>query len=1721
MKRNALPCLVLAAVMASSSVPSVYAEETVNDTVSAQGPEDAADTETPSDAPETDATGSDDNTNHAPSTPEGDGEQNQDHEKEDTTEVPSVETPEETPVVPPIEEGEGTTVPSDDVKDEEEKQEEAEEKEEVKEEETEEEKTVLSLTAVDSTSTISVRIHMDYPLTKETVEKQNIQMSVSNAYTREEVPAAISIAYLDETGNECGNDDLVAAIDIVASDLPAGTADSVYRIAVTGDGYRTYTYNELSLEEYAKIITIGTKESTFTLGDVNGDGSVNQEDQQLVEAALGTDNDAYDLNKDGTVNIVDISYVNRGMMVQGTGKAVAQNGAMVSRAIVQNIDVDKTDLSEVEIADDKNIADLFTETEAITFSKKDSGEISPETPLEIPIAFNEGVAMSEVQIATPANGGIEYFNLVLEVEEDGKVVTETIPYGKLTVAARSARDGENVLVVNLGSRKVVKKITIQVTKTEDNETAVIKQVAFVESTLAKAPEAEAAKPQNVTATAGTKSVSLSWDAMANVTGYKVYYGTTQNGMTQVQTTGNNRITISGLENLKKYYFVVVGTSGEWESATSAMVSATPFPDSRPVAPTTLQVTSMDSALRFSWAKSENAMGYLVYYREKGTDQWISSDVGDNNSLTVGNLTNGVTYEFCVEAYNQAGVSPRSELAEGAPKSQTINGPALPTENRISNELITVRSDSGAAGNVNWNETPNFNIKHVLDGNYSTFWQSGAYWKDQSFTFDFAEPQSMNYMIYVPRQGDLSYTTGMRDYSVTTYRKTADGKYEKIATINANITAKVTKDGTGYLVLELPESNDISRVRVNVGQWEGAKAVTLSEAAFYHLDNTPAEIADLFSNGTFTELKYSKEETLEKVEALRSRVENTNAFYLNKDMMLRELNDAKALAEGNELAVQTGFQSRSTAADSAYGQTASVLQPLGVVASSGSDVVIYADIPAGETVTIVPTQYYGNHNAWKGKGIQLQSGRNVISVEQIASVSSEKGGALYLTYSGSHADEISLRIITDNNTSVKTPMLELSDWYELSESARKEKISAYVAEVNAYVQANSNRLGQTSIRNHTDIATPSFLLSIPVKEVANGLTTESLYNAILAWEDVSYVVNTTQGIVDGDKDAYQYPMESRQNIRYMRMFGSAFMYAAGDHIGIGYGSAGDLAKGTPVSMLSGEADTNGLYGWGIAHEIGHNMDKLGRTEITNNLYSLMVQSYDGGDMTSLTTRLESEDRYSAIFQKVAEARPGAANNVFVQLGMYWQLHLAYDNADAPMDFYNQFFKLWKSGAYSGNDYDNRVALIASEVAQKDLTEFFTRWGMELTESTKSKLKSYGEEERAIWYLNDNSRRNRLEGTGVANGTLTLDSVTATNSVGSNGQDVTLTFSHTDGENILGYEILKDGKSIAFTTTGTFTEHIGTANNTVLTYSVRAVDKQGNISEATETQQVRISYDNVLDAGLYDLSQSGTTATVTMKNDKAQSVSGIKLTDVSDVESITAVLTTNVDGVSKETTLTLTQNMANDGSTFKAYFTKPGADAEDSRIWTYDITKLELQNVPEGASLQLIGAVNDDVAFLQDGAAIGRLLEAYQWGDTSEEVIPAGSLVIVGTYVGDPRYNYVQVNGEFTVRDLATGTETKETRPINGETYLLAEVPADGEVSLISNGMFIYVINEEAEGDLQNEHVDCDHPSSLPDRIQAVLYRTDNISETDGRITAQTMWISSPDADSMPSISLEHQ
>lgn len=102
----------------------------------------------------------------------------------------------------------------------------------------------------------------------------------------------------------------------------------------------------------------------------------------------------------------------------------------------------------------------------------------------------------------------------------------------------------------------------------------------------------------------------------------------------------------------------------------------------------------------------------------------------------------------------------------------------------------------------------------------------------------------------------------------------------------------------------------------------------------------------------------------------------------------------------------------------------------------------------------------------------------------------------------------------------------------------------------------------------------------------------------------------------------------------------------------------------------------------------------------------------------------------------------------------------------------------------------------------------------------------------------------------------------------------------------------------------------------------------------------------------------------------------------------------------------------------------------------------------ANFDFVGYPGDSIAFM-DGA-IGRLAHDYQYGEDSSEVIPAETLIVAGTYRGDPVYNTIQILGEYLVGDMAQGSTQTEERPINGEVYLFAEVPEEGALAEINNG-----------------------------------------------------------------------
>lgn len=1454
------------------------------------------------------------------------------------------------------------------------------------------------LQAEQSTGSIALTLNFGLPQRVEEVRDRDIQLTLTGNDKNITVSLkdgsatgadglSVSVEARNTQGVPLTTEQQMGAYGAVISGLPKGT----YTLKLEGKGYASCS-TQVTLADYSQHVLMSTANGTFSLGDVTGDGVVNAADRNALDEQLGKTGqlDVYDLNGDGVVDITDLSYVNKMMGVTGKPE-VTDTSAIVSAEVDQ----------DAVTVTGGSVSDLFSDSETTVTLKPAEGK----EELSIPITLDKPTEMSEISITSPStDGAVQAGTALVVYEEDGQEKTMTVSFDSTApdgTYAISRVAGQSVVTINLGQKVAVKKVTITVTKVEGQtgdkpQFATVTQIEFLKDIVSDNTPADT-QVKNVTAVAGDGEVSLSWQAVNNVTGYTVKYGTAKGSLTQSVAVSTNKATVSGLKNNQTYYFQVMATNGDWTGVPSEVISAVPQPASAPGAPSNLVVEKADTALRLSWGSTKDATYYQVYYRVQGEAEFQAwgGNITATNAVITG-LTNGTTYEVAVKAGNSKGLGPYSAIATGTPNKEGFDLPALPTDGRIDNGEITsiVMQDPS---NVNRNLCPNFDVTtHLTDNDPNTYWIAATYSQPSEITYTFRTTHDMNYLLVVPYL-DAIYKNRIANYTVTL--KGEDGQV--LATYyrdGVNVT------GSNYYILSFPETKGVKSVTVALGEKTGGPRVSVSEIAFYDSENLVSGIADLFTDGTFTQLKSTVKQ--EQITDLKNRLSALSSFYLNLTQLNDELNLAQALLDQDEDAlglVKNDFQSRSGSAseDQAAGQTASDLQPLGITARAGATVAIYAELPDDATVYVVPTQYYGESSVWKGTPVALKNGRNYITVQKIGSLSDTRGGMLYLTYAGSNPEDIKLQVRVLSNA-WEMPVLELSNWYSMGQSARKDAIRAYVQELEAYVSGLSGANYKTDVRNATEISTPSVLLSLPADQVLAGLKgvgndenamVEAMYQNVLAWEEELFVANQVQGIIDSSTalSSYQYPMTTRQNIRYMRMFAGAFMYAAGNHIGVEYGSTSALVQGKPTSV-TGAGSANGLFGWGIAHEIGHNMDKLGKAEITNNIYSLALQAWDGSSM-SLNTRLTEDGRWADIFNKVAQGRPGTAT-------------------------------------------------VTASVEESQ---------------------------------------------------------------------VTLTIQHTDASKILGYEIRRNGVAIAFTTGSTYTDNLGAANNRTYTYSVVPVDKLGNLGAEAKANEVRVAYDKTISDDLYTLEHDGDTVTITMKNGASVPVTGIKVTGTGLSGSYTVQVKASAGA---NWTDAKTGELSDD---LVAYFTKPGAKPDDTRIWTYDAAVVKITGIPESAQVELLDYPGDRVDFYE-GAAVGVLKDNFQYGDRADEVIPAGTLVILGTYRGDPTYNYVSVEAVYNTTseaDEANGVTTI-TRAMNGYGLLFAEIPEDGAVSDTSDGFFLFVPDLEKEKELNAQSGVTD---DYPLEIRINFYRTD-VPNTNqgGRITSETLWLSFPSEDDLPSIEL---
>lgn len=1681
---------------------------------------------------------------------------------------------------------------------------------------------------------ISVVLNLSYPEALDTVNQKDMKAQLLNGSgsvlaeielgektedekgfpIMENQTGTVKMEALNSYGVPITTESEVNYYNVSFTNLPN---NSDYQIALKGKGYKPYLSDKITLKDFSKKIVLDTKSQAFTMGDVNGDGAVDDRDLAVVETALGMNNIAAgekeasaDLNCDGVVDIKDIALVNRNR--SAVGQAVLYDTEVIAAAVATLKDLPEDVTVAAGTAEDI----LKPNSAPVTF------ETSEGKNLSIPVSFEQPVQMEQIEIASPsASGAIEAGVATVDYEENGKIYTEKyefsneVPQG---VHAIETREGRSTVVINLGARVAVKKVTITVTKVANEEGkptyAVVEEIKFLKDIVPANPTNDSAIPKNVQAAEDDKTVTLTWKAVDNVTGYMVKYGLESGKYTDQISVEGTTAEIKGLDNLITYYFAVYAVNGDWKGQASQEIVAVPRPKSPPSPPDHLKVASGDNSLKVNWGKTKNAETYSVYYKLVESNQPYTKAASGitQTSFVIPDLINDKEYSVYVTASNAKGESGRSLESLATPKREEITPPKIPTLGRIPNTDVS-KIVMNNPNNVSPSYQGTFKVQDVLDGDYFTHWTANAWWLSKEFIFEFKEPKTMDYVVYVPRL-DGNYRKYIFKYTVNVWN--SEGEKKTVASLQP---VKGDPVKNGFAILTFPKTEDIKKIGIEINQTDGYEARSLSEIAFYDYSGINEKVEALFANKSFSKLADGVNK--EQIDELEALLNNTEGYYVDQKILLDEISIARGLLE-NDITklgkIVDGIDSRNTEKNL---KVINTFQPLGIVANAGKQIVIYADIPEGEYVTITPTQYFAEASSWSGSSIQLTSGRNIINIPQLMTINAEKGGSLYLQYSGDKEDEIKLQI---RGEYTKIPVLELSSWDIMDETQKRNVISSYVEEMEIFTKGIVAKNEQTNIRNSTEISLPNVLLSLPAvpvqKAIISGTETlekkvDKLYNNVLAWDELLEVLYTTHGV--DDKKAER----SRVNIRYMRMFAGAFMYASGSHIGVGYGSTGALVQGRPTSV-TGEGKGNGLYGWGIAHEIGHQMDTLGKAETTNNIYSLFGQTHDGGQ-NALPSRLETSNKYEQIFEKTSIGAVGLPNDVFVGLGLYWQLHLAYD-LGADDNFYNLVNKAYREDKGKGFSGDQKFAVVASYIAQKDLTEFFERWGIVLSDEAKAEMSKYEKESRKIYYLNDQSRREAMAGSTPVRGSIEVSA-----SIDQKTAVITVAGLPEDDPMVQGYEISRNGKGIGFTKETTFTDIIGSMNNREITYSVKAIDVLGNVIAEANSQSIKIQHDNLVprESWSYEIDDDGSII-VTMKDENI-SIAGIKIkgqsiqknaTEEEVTEKVTEIVTEAMteakakmvknnslpelkSALSDSATSTEPQTQAesnleaakevnteSDTERLTEFNTEPYTqtdsqgeteietepvteqvteeiteqapkyerakaagkltvsvsedgiqykdvkvfdqdidsskdqtylfEREDGRVDTYDEKYIRITNLPDNLTMDDIDFMaypGDDIEISE--TAIGYLESDYQYGDAEEDIIKAGTLIVTGTYRGDPVYNTILLQGRFNNVDNSKDDSSIDLveRPMNGVSLLFAEEPKEGDMTTINNGFWIFIPDVQKEAAL-TEGV-CGN-SVLPAEIQAVMYRTDDPNNADSkRLVSNTLWVQSPTEETMPNIRLE--
>jgi hypothetical protein len=1608
-------------------------------------------------------------------------------------------------------------------------------------------------------------------------------------------------------------------------------SEGTYTLQVAAKGYRMYE-QIFQMDGYDQSIQLylgsAPQLSNAVQPGLLAYEASNLQIKEFIDALDQESGDTiYDINHDGKVDLADLQKL------YDEGKEYKQQTSAVERR-VPNSAVGVSIEEGTELVSGK-LEDVLDAESVVTLKNTDGQAISTENPLQLTFDFQKSeqpIRMEGFTIQAPVESANKIADGMVLVEIEGQAEPLQIPIVNYYRSRRSASspyvemDAKGNLIVHLGDQIAVKRVTIKVTKTTQKQGSLVEisKVEFLNDMETRIPEPEMNIPKNLQGTVGDKKFTVSWTPERNVTGYEVRIEA--DGHSEVIKTTVPSVTVTQfkkdkLENKKEYMVSVQSVNGDWKSGYSAPIKMTPQTSSKPAAPDDVKASCGYRSINVSWKNMKDTDSYNVFYKEEAQKSFTKISNITKAGTTLNDLKDETTYVLYVTGVNELGEGPASLMVKASTLSvKRANMPSYKLindshgEGKLTQHIVSAKHVVGSMVNSSL-DTDAKSANGLVDDSYESYyrledwddavsyhqWQWGTTVQlDQEYTMD-------RFTLAAPMD-----TVGYGAAAIY-YWDSAQNK--EIQAADVRIQQKDDGQGRKYYVIKLAEPIKTNRVRFGLTTSGGVRNIMVAEIRFFQYDSLESDIQALFADDLH--LTLTKGVSAEQLNTLQQRLDTKDhgEYHPDQKALQMELDTAKQLFEDQDklndtIAVHAGLRSNKDAGIAVGGLNA--WQPLGISAYAGQELVIYVGNPGmksgqNSSLSLIATQQHAEASGFAKTVANLKVGKNEITIPQITSTDVEKGGSLYIQYNGNKdTDQYAVRV----SSGTRVPKLDLYQVKDTEE--RMKRIRTYVEELQSFVpnlqqhekahktegneQVDYTYDEKTCVLNITDIMLDQMMYSIPASQVWNAVNADSVeagaekLNASLkAMDDMMTLFYQHKGLTNNFKEGTAQNVKDKNhlpaqhlNIRYMKMFDGAFMYAAGNHIGIEWGSTSALVNSKPVEIDENgkKVGTGKYFGWGIAHEIGHNINQgsYAIAEITNNYFSLLAQA----DETNNGVRFKYED----VYQKVTSNVTGRSENVFTQLGMYWQLHLAYDRgynyrtyADYDEIFENLFFARVDSYARNtalaptpggikltlGRDGEQNIMRLASAAAEKDLSDFFQRWGMVMDADTKAYMQQFEKETRAIYYVNDEARAYEIEH-GASEGISGRDVATA--SVSKNDRSsVTLTLGNTaeQAEAILGYEIVRttyeQGKQtdevVGFTMDNEFTDQLGPMSNRSVSYKVTVVDKFLNRSAAVQVSPVKVEGDGS------QVKENWTiTTNMLSKDDEQKPAEGedpcapqlksaaYRMIDDSTAEENTYTgastnanpqITINMGKTTEVTALRYHRGkddrnditnyrieISQDGKTFKKLkegtfdFTNDVATVyfqnanNDPWIATYDavyvrITALNQKNktlvIPE---LDILGPTGDNIEFYDEKvtktASIGILKEDYilqEKDETHEEQkIEKESLIFTGTYKGNPAYNVVMLYDE--AGNIIGGTDAEGSLTAN--QVIFAPNPQDALLGEVSEGTWVYWI---APNDLKSVN--------LPEKVRAELYRVDNAMTNEGqRLVSDTLLVDIPE--NLPEITL---